>query len=241
MGMNSVMTKTRLTWLGHGSWLIEADANDEQGSTRIVLDPFLTENPSAKVNADQLGKVSHVLVSHAHFDHIADVARIAKASDATLIANFEIVQWFQKHHGIANAVMMNTGGRTALPCGDVLLTPALHSSSFPDGSYGGCPGGFVLTSGGKRIYFACDTAFFSDMRHYAHGVDLAVLPIGDLFTMGVEESLAAIKVIEPKRVMAAHFGTWPPIAQDINHWAYRVKNETNADPVVVNVGEVWHV
>jgi len=98
-----------------------------------------------------------------------------------------------------------------------------------------------LAIGGKRIYFACDTAFFSDMRHYAHGVDLAVLPIGDLFTMGIEESLAAIKLIEPKRVMAAHYGTWPPIAQDISGWAHRVKNETNADPVVVNVGDVWHL
>ncbi len=220
----------KMTWLSHGSWLIEAD------STRIVLDPFLSDNPAAKATVEDLGKITHVLVSHAHFDHIADVAEIANAHDATLVANFEIVQWFQKNHAVRNAVAMNTGGKTSLPGGDLLLTPALHSSSFPDGSYGGCPGGFVVRLGRRRIYFACDTAYFSDMVHFAHRVDLAVLPIGDLFTMGIDESLVAIKAIEPKRVLPAHYATWPPIEQDAERWAQRVRTETNSEPLVLDVG-----
>jgi len=244
LGSKRVTASIGLTWLGHGSWLIEPTGYENQSAdapVRIVLDPFLTDNPVAKVKPDQLGRITHILVSHAHFDHIGDVAAIAAANDATLIANFEVAQWFQQNHGISKNVMMNTGGKTTLPCGDLLMTPALHSSSFPDGTYGGNPVGFVLRCGGKRVYFACDTAYFGDMAHYAHRVDLAVLPIGDLFTMGIEESLAAIKAIEPRRVAAAHHGTWPPIAQDINHWAHRVKNETNADPVVLAVGDTWRV
>jgi L-ascorbate metabolism protein UlaG (beta-lactamase superfamily) len=225
----------QLTWLSHGSWLIEVDG------TRIVLDPFLSDNPAAKTTAKELGAVSHVLVSHAHFDHINDVAEIVGDCDATLVAGFEVAQWFQKNHGVKNAVAMNTGGRTELPFGDLLATPAVHSSSFPDGSYGGNPLGYVLRTKTQRIYFACDTAFFSDMRHYAHGVDVAVLPVGDLYTMGIEESIAAIKVIGPKRVLPAHYGTWPPIAQDMNLWAQRVRDETSAEPIVLAVGERWEL
>lgn len=221
----------KLTWLSHGCWLIEA------GETRIVLDPFLTDNPAAKITVQELGPVSHVLLSHAHFDHINDAAEIANRDGATLVAAFEVGQWFQKHHGVKNAIMMNTGGRAKLPCGDLLATPALHSSSFPDGSYGGNPLGFVLRTPEVRIYFACDTAFFSDMRHYAHGVDVAVLPVGDLYTMGIDESVAATQLIEPKRVLPAHYGTWPPIAQDMEVWSQKIRSQTAAEPVVLAVGE----
>jgi L-ascorbate metabolism protein UlaG (beta-lactamase superfamily) len=94
----------------------------------------------------------------------------------------------------------------------------------------------VLTIDEKRIYFACDTAYFSDMKHFAGGVDVAVLPIGDLFTMGIDESLAAIELIQPKQVLPAHYNTWPPIAVDVEAWASRVRQETSAHPVVLPVG-----
>jgi len=225
----------RLTWLGHGSWLIETAKN------RIVLDPFLTDNPVAKRKPEDLGPVSHILVSHAHFDHIADVATVAATGEPTLVANFEIAQWFQKNHGVQNTIGMNTGGTLTLPWGKLTMTPALHSSSFPDGSYGGCPGGFLLDIADKRIYFACDTAFFSDMAHYAHRVDLAILPIGDLFTMGIDESIRAIRLIQPKNVAPAHYDTWPPIGQDASEWAARVRSETDAEPVVPRVDEPFEV
>lgn len=223
----------KLTWLGHGSWLIET------GSHRILLDPFLSDNPVATLGPDDFDEISHILVSHGHFDHVADVAPIAKRCGATVVTNFEVGQWLQKEHGVEGAIGMNLGGGVDLPWGRVMLTEAIHSSSLPDGSYGGTAGGFVLYVEGKRVYFACDTAFFSDMKLFAHQVDVAVLPIGDLFTMGPDESLRAIELIEPKHVLPAHYNTWPPIAQDADAWAERVKAETSAQPHVLAVGASW--
>jgi L-ascorbate metabolism protein UlaG (beta-lactamase superfamily) len=221
---------TKLTWLSHGSWLIEA------GDDRILLDPFLSENPAATVSVDDFLNATHILISHGHYDHVADAAEIAKRSGATLIAVFEIAQWFSRHHHVKSTTGMNLGGKLRLPFGIVHMVPALHSSNLPDGSYGGNPAGFVLTIDEKRIYFACDTAYFSDMKHFAGGVDVAVLPIGDLFTMGIDESLAAIELIQPKQVLPAHYNTWPPIAVDVEAWASRVRQETSAHPVVLPVG-----
>ena len=220
----------KLTWLSHGSWLIEAAGH------RILLDPFLTDNPMAIAKVEDFDDVSHILVSHGHFDHVADVAVIANRCEASVIAVFEIAQWFGNHHSVASTISMNLGGKVELPFGTVKMVPALHSSNLPDGGNGGCPAGFVLTIENKRLYFACDTAFFSDMKYYAAGVDVAILPIGDLFTMGIDDSLAAIKLIEPKHVLPAHYNTWPPIAVDAQEWAIRVGQETNAKPVVLEVG-----
>ena len=226
---------TRLTWLGHASWLIE------DGAQKIVLDPFFDENPKATVSAGEFGDVTHVLVSHGHFDHVADVAAVLDASGAQLIATYEITQWFAKHHGVTNAIGMNIGGNVPIGDGTAKMTPAFHSSSLPDGSYGGTAAGFVLTFGGRRLYFACDTAYFSDMKWYAHGVDVAVLPIGDLFTMGIDDSVEAIKLIEPRIALPNHYGTWPPIEQDAAVWAERVHSETGAKAKVLEVGEVYEV
>ena len=221
---------TKLTWLSHGSWLIET------GDHRILLDPFLTDNPATTAQASEFDGISHILVSHGHFDHVADVTEIARKNKSTVVAIFEITQWFESNHGIEGAIGMNLGGAIDLPFGNLKMVPALHSSNLPDGSYGGNPAGFLLTIDGKRIYFACDTALFSDMRLYAHGVDAAIVPIGDLFTMGIDDSIAATKLIEPKNVLPAHYNTWPPIEQDARRWAERIANETGAKPVVLEVG-----
>lgn len=219
-----------LTWLSHGSWLIEC------GEHRVLLDPFLTENPTAKIKPQDLPKISHVLISHGHFDHVADAAEIANRDDAVVVASFEIATWFANNHGVKSTIGMNIGGATELPFGPVKMVPAQHSNSLPDGSYGGEPAGYVLTLEGRRIYFACDTGLFSDMQLHAGGVDVAVLPIGDLFTMGIEDSIAATKLIDPKKVLPAHYNTWPPIEQDAVVWADRVALETGAKPVVPEIG-----
>ena len=133
---------------------------------------------------------------------------------------------------------MNLGGGVQLPFGHVQMTPAWHSSQLPDGSYGGSPAGFVVTLDECRIYFACDTALFRDMELIGDlGIDLAVLPIGDLFTMGPRESIAAIRLIRPKRVAPAHYNTWPPIAQDPAAWSEQVRAETDAEPLVLEPGQ----
>jgi len=221
---------TQLTWLSHGSWLMETS------DSRILLDPFLTDNPAATAKPADFDDVSHILISHGHFDHVADAAAIAKQSGAVIVAIFEIAQWFESQHGVESTVGMNLGGAIELPWGTVKMIPALHSSVLPDGTYGGDPAGFLLTIEGKRVYFACDTALFSDMKLYAHGVDIAVLPIGDLFTMGIEDSIAATKLIEPKKVLPAHYNTWPPIEQDGEAWAERIRTDTTAEPVLLKVG-----
>lgn len=218
-----------LTWLGHGTWLIETD------DTKILLDPFLDDNPSSPVKAADV-EADYILISHGHFDHIADAVPIAKRTGAQVITVFEIAQWLNQQ-GIENTLGMNIGGSVNLPFGKVTMTIAHHSSVLPDGTYGGNPAGFVLTINRKRIYFACDTALFEDMVLIGSPrIDLAVLPIGDLFTMGPEESLRAIELLAPMMVAPAHYNTWPPIEQDVEEWALNVRHVTTAQPRVVPPG-----
>lgn len=220
---------TELTWLGHGGWLIET------GGHKVLLDPFLNDSPTAPFRADQ-AEADFILISHGHFDHVADAAQIARRTGATVVANYEICDWLAQKHGVEKAEQMNVGGAVQLPFGRVKMTPALHSSTLPDGASGGNPGGFLLTLAEGRIYFACDTALFSDMKLYAGGADLAVLPIGDRFTMGPDDALAAVQLIQPRRVVPSHYSTWPPIQQDAAAWAERVRKETGAEAIVLEPG-----
>ena len=220
-----------LKWLGHGSWAIKV------GETNVLLDPFLDDNPSAPCKAAELD-ADFILVSHGHFDHVADVASIANRTNATVVAIYEIAEWFNKNHQVQNTVGMNIGGGINLPFGHVQMTLAWHSSQLPDGSYGGNPGGFVVSALDKRVYFACDTALFSDMQLIGNlGIDVAVLPIGDLFTMGPSDSVEATKFINPKQVLPAHYNTWPPIEQDVAAWAESIRSQTSAEPVVLKPGD----
>ena len=219
-----------LTWFGHGTWQISLPEHT------ILLDPFFDENPSSPIKAAEVD-ADFILISHGHFDHIADAAAVANRTNATVVAIYEVAQWLAQNGEVKETIGMNIGGGVQLPFGHVKMTPALHSSQLPDGSYGGEPAGFVLNLNGKCIYFACDTGLFSDMTLIGtRGIDLAVLPIGDLFTMGPDDSIEAIKLLRPKRVAPAHFNTWPPIEQDSDAWALRVKQETDSDPVVLNPG-----
>jgi L-ascorbate metabolism protein UlaG (beta-lactamase superfamily) len=220
---------TALTWLGHGTWLLES------GRHKVLLDPFLADNPAAPVKAEQV-QADYLLISHGHFDHVADAAEIAKRCGATVVAIYEICDWLGKKFGVEKAEPMNLGGAVNLPFGRVKLTPAFHSSTLPDGAPGGNPGGFLITLPEGRIYFACDTGLFSDMKLHAGGVDIAVLPIGDRFTMGPDDALEAVKLIQPKRVIPSHFNTWPPIEQNAGAWAERVRRETAAEPIVLEPG-----
>ncbi len=221
---------TNVTWLGHGSWSIQTP------QAKILLDPFLDDSPTAPIKAAD-AEADFILVSHGHFDHVADVASIANRTGATVVANFEISQWLTNKHGVANTTGMNLGGNVSLPFGTVKMTVAWHSSQLPDGSDGGNPGGFLLTLTDGTIYFACDTALFSDMKLIGDaGIDIAVVPIGDLFTMGPEDAVEAIKLIRPKCAVPAHYNTWPPIEQDVTTWAEMVKEHTSAEPIVLEPG-----
>lgn len=226
------MKPTQFTWLGHATWQIETL------SGTILLDPFLDENPSAQVKAADVA-ADYILISHGHFDHISDAVSIAKRCNATVIANFEIATWLEKQ-GVTKTIGMNIGGATTLPFGKVKLVQAIHSSMLPDGSYGGGAGGFVIDLPDGRVYFACDTALFSDMKLIAEpGIDLFVCPIGDLYTMGPEDALKAVKLVTPKKVAPTHFNTWPPIAQDPKTWASAVYAASGARVINREVGEAF--
>ncbi len=221
---------SELTWLGHGSWSIVS------GEHRVLLDPFLDDSPVSPVKADEV-EAGFILVSHGHFDHVADVEKIAKRTGATVIANFEITEWFRAK-GIENLHPMNIGGGCQQPFGWVKMTPAQHSSMLPDGSDGGLAGGFLVSLADGLVYFACDTGLFYDMQLIGTaGIDLAAVPIGDNFTMGPDDAIQAVKLLTPKRVVPVHANTWPLIAQDPNRWAERVRRETDAVPIVLEPGE----
>lgn len=222
----------QLTWYGHNTWSLVS------GKHTLLIDPFLDDNPACPIKADEV-ETDFILISHGHFDHVADAASIAKRTGAVVLACFEICNWLQAQ-GVAEeqCIGMNTGGGVDQPFGRLKMTLAHHSSSLPDGSYGGAAGGLLLEIDGQRLYFACDTALFLDMRLTAvGGLDLAVLPIGDLFTMGPADSLEAIKLLNPRRVAPCHYNTWPPIEQDAQAWATQVRQHTAAEAIVPFIGE----
>jgi L-ascorbate metabolism protein UlaG (beta-lactamase superfamily) len=221
-----------ITWHGHATFTLNLDGH------RIVVDPFFNDNPAAKTRVDAVAADS-ILLTHGHGDHTGDAVALARRTGALVVGNFEICNWMAKQ-GHEKCHAMNTGGGYNFPFGRLQMTMALHSSSLPDGSYGGDPGGYVLWAGDKTIYVAGDTALFSDMQLIGRkGLDLAILPVGDNFTMGPEDSLAALDYLKPKRVIPCHYNTWPPIAIDVTAWAERVRRETAAEPVVLAVDEAF--
>jgi L-ascorbate metabolism protein UlaG (beta-lactamase superfamily) len=222
---------TRVRWLGHAALLVESDGR------RVLIDPFLTGNPAAAVTADA-AEADFILVSHGHGDHVGDTVAIARRTGATVVANYEISEWLHKQ-GLPKVHGQQHGGGHDYPFGRVKLTLAFHGSALPDGTYGGNPCGFLIyCKDGAKIYDAADTGLFGDMRLIGEeGIDLAVLPIGDNFTMGPDDALRAVKLLQPKKVLPIHYNTWPLIAQDANAWAARVRAETQAEPVVLKPGE----
>jgi L-ascorbate metabolism protein UlaG (beta-lactamase superfamily) len=221
---------THIRWLGHAAVGLDV------GGQRILIDPFFTGNPAAAVGADQ-AQADFILVSHGHGDHVGDTIAIARRTGATVICNYEIAEWLQKQgvkvHG------QQHGGGFNHPFGRVKLTLAFHGSMLPDGSNGGNPCGFLITTkAGTKIYDAADTGLFGDMRLIGEeGIDVALLPIGDNYTMGPDDALRAVKLLQPKRVIPIHYNTWPLIAQDAQTWAKRVQQETPASVSVLAPGE----
>jgi L-ascorbate metabolism protein UlaG (beta-lactamase superfamily) len=224
---------TTLTWLGHAALALETNGH------RLIVDPFLTGNPAAYLTPESV-EADFILLSHGHDDHVGDAIPIAKRTGAMVISNFEIAGWAAKQ-GVEKTHGQHIGGGFKYPFGYLKLTLALHGSELPDGSNGGNPAGFLLTTeDGKKIYLAQDTGLFGDMKLIGEeGLDLAVIPIGDNFTMGPDDALRAVKLLEPKVVIPIHYNTFDIIAQDANAWAERVQKETKTKVVVLKPGESY--
>ncbi len=222
-----------ITYKFHGHATHELMIN----GTSILIDPFLTGNSQAVVSADDVNP-DVIMVSHGHADHLGDTVAIAKRTGALVIANFEIAEWLAAQ-GIENISPQHIGGGVQYPFGYVKMTNALHGSLLPDGSNGGNPVGFLITSEDKNLYFACDTGLFSDMALIGEvGLDLAVLPIGDRFTMGPADALIAIeRFLKPKRVVPVHYNTWPPITQDAAAFKTAVETATDSQVSIMAGGD----
>ena len=215
----------KATWYGHANWMIEANGK------KVLIDPFFTGNPKAPIGADQV-EADFILVSHAHGDHVGDTTAISKRTGATAICNYEISLYLEKQG--CKVHPMHIGGARDFPFGRVKLTIAHHGSMFPDGSNGGNPVGFLVTVGGKKIYHAADTGLFYDMKLIGdEKVDLALLPIGDNFTMGPEDAVRAIELIRPAAVVPMHYDTFDLIRQDAQAFASRVHQAVPGTKVTV--------
>jgi L-ascorbate metabolism protein UlaG (beta-lactamase superfamily) len=195
-----------ITYYGHSCFAVEVNG-------KIVLfDPFISPNELAKnINVNEI-KADFILITHGHSDHVADAVSIAKRTGAKVVSNYEVCNWLEKQ-GVTNLVPMNIGGKTKFEFGNIKCVVAVHSSSMPDGSYGGNPMGYVVETSEGNFYYAGDTALTYDMKLIGEYrfVDFAFLPIGDIFTMGVDNAIIAAEFINCKRIIGMHYDTFEPI------------------------------
>ena len=226
----------KFTYYGHACFSIEV-----AGKT-LLFDPFITPNELAKDIDINSIKADYILLSHGHADHVADALTIAKNNDATIVSNYEIVSWYGAKHKYAKGHPMNHGGAWNFDFGKVKYVTAIHSSVLPDGTYGGNPGGFVVETAEGNFYFAGDTALTLDMKLIPMftKLDFAVLPVGDNFTMGIEEAIVASDFVECSKVIGVHFDTFGYIV--VNHEAAKASFAAkNKALILPKIGESFEV
>ncbi len=218
----------KITWQGHSCFIVEADGKS------IIIDPFLSANPLAKIKLEAV-KVDAILVTHGHFDHLGDAVEISKAAKAPIIGTFELVNYCTAKGATGHP--MHIGGSYNFPFGRVKLTIAHHGSTTDTGPVGN-PCGFIVNMGGKTIYHAGDTGLFSDMALIGeiNQIDCAMLPIGDNFTMGIEDAARAVGFLRAKAVIPMHYNTFDVIRQDPEAFRQRLTGKP-VKVVVLNPGE----
>lgn len=220
----------KITFYGHASFLVEI------AGKFLLFDPFITPNPKAShIDISQL-KADYIFVSHGHGDHIADVLAIAKHTNALVVGGVEVVNWL-KGKGVEKIHEMNFGSYS-FDFGRVSFVPAAHSSSMPDGSYGGNPGGFVVASKEGNFYYSGDTSLSMEMQlipHYA-ALDVAILPIGGNYTMDAQDALVAAQMIQCEKIVGVHYNTFPPITIDIEE-AKSLFKMANKELLLPAIGE----
>jgi L-ascorbate metabolism protein UlaG (beta-lactamase superfamily) len=225
----------QITYFGHSCFMITVNGK------KILFDPFISPNPLAEKIDVKSVMPDYILVSHGHEDHIADLVTIATQSQATVVAAWEITSWLQKQ-GIDKVHPMNTGGKWMFDFGKVKCVVAVHSSSFPDGSYAGNPMGFIIESSEGSFYYAGDTALTYDMKligEYRH-LDYALLPIGDNFTMSADNAIIAADFINCRKIIGMHYDTFGYIK--INHRETIEKFEANGVQLtLMEIGQTMNI
>jgi len=221
----------KFTYYGHACFAVQAN-----GKT-LLFDPFISPNPLAKKIDVSKVAADFILVSHGHGDHVADVAEIANRTGAKVIAPFEVGSWFEKK-GVKNVQSMNHGGAAKMDFGRVKLTSAIHSSSMPDGSYGGNPAGFVIESNDGNFYYSGDSALTLDMKLVGESTKLsfAIFQIGEFFTMGIDDAVRAAEFVGVKEFVGVHYDTFPPIKLD-HDGAKRVAQAAGMKLLLPAIGE----
>jgi L-ascorbate metabolism protein UlaG (beta-lactamase superfamily) len=224
------MMTTTFTFFGHAAIGLDVDG------IHVLVDPFLSGNPKAGANANTVA-ADFILVTHGHGDHLGDTIAIAKRTGAVIISNAELCHWLEDKGLKTHAQHIGGGFKHAF--GYLKLVNALHGSVLPDGSNGGNPCGFLLTTkAGKKIYLAGDTGLFGDMKLIGdEGLDLAAIPIGDNYTMGPDDALRAVELLRPRQVVPIHYNTFPLLKQDAPAWAKAVEQKTSTKVVLLDPGQ----
>lgn len=224
----------KITFHGHATFSLDIDG------TIVVVDPFFApHNVAATMTVDEVKTADYILITHGHDDHMIDAIPLAQRTGATIIANYEICQWLI-NQGYKNVSPQHIGGGVTYPFGYLKLTPALHGSAMPDGTYGGMPTGALIKTESGNIYIAGDTGLFSDMSLIgAHDLDVAILPIGDRFTMGPDDSILATNFLQPKVVIPCHYNTWSLIEIDIEKWVKEMQEKTAAIPHILTSEQTY--
>lgn len=222
-----------ITWLGHAALALNIDG------ARVLVDPFLSGNPLAAADPNTI-EADYIIVTHGHGDHVGDTVAIAKRTGATVISNAEISSWLRRQ-GVARTHGQNPDGAFDHGFAKVALTPALHSSGLPDGSYGGDANGVLITTReGHKLYLAGDTGLFPGMSLIGDlGLSFAALPIGGNYTMGPDEALRAVEMLRPTVVLPIHYNTFEVIQCDVVAWAERVHTQTASKVIVLDPGGVY--
>ncbi len=222
----------KIQYIGHSCFIL-------MGSKNIILDPWIANNPTnTSFSIDNLPHIDYILVSHGHFDHIADVENIYKKFKSEVWCNFELSNYFAKRGVQANGAYM--GGKIKFPWGYIKFLPAFHGSSTPDGNYAGVATSILINFDKTVIYFAGDTCLNAEMQLLPrYNVEIAFLPIGGLFTMDIEEAVEAVKIIQPTYVIPMHYNTFDPIKVNPEEFKELVEKETKTKCIILRSGEIF--
>lgn len=226
------MVEVRITWLGHAAFLLKAEQ-------KVLIDPFISGNPKAPCSPEELNP-DIIAVTHGHRDHLGDTIEIGKRTGCRIVSIHEVANYIKSKGVFAEG--MNKGGEVNIECVSLTMTEALHSSSIDASGFrfdGGCPAGFVIGIGGHSIYHAGDTGVFGDMQLIAelYEPEVALLPIGGRFTMGIKEAVKAVELIRPKIVVPMHYNTFDVIKQDPEEFKRAVEAKVDTKVVIMKPGE----